>query len=67
MKCNCCQREVGINNYRMGYCFDCIDCESVIVEGLDMWDKEIDQPGNFSMHMAKLHYILKKFGVVKNQ
>lgn len=63
MKCKCCERT--INNARMGICFDCASCESVIAEGLDMFDEPIQKVEGYSSHMAKLKYVLKKFGIVK--
>jgi hypothetical protein len=62
--CKCC----GCNlELRFGVCFDCADAESVIVEGVDMWDKEIPKIEGLSTSLSKLQYILKKFGITKNQ
>ena len=36
--CKCCGRHLDL---RMGYCFDCVEAESIIVDGLDMHDNEI--------------------------
>jgi hypothetical protein len=38
MKCKCCQKE---SDLRFGVCFDCADIESVITEGVTMFDKPI--------------------------
>ena len=51
----------------MGFCFDCVECESVIVNGLTMFDKEIPKVEGVSKSMSKLYYILKKFDVIKNK
>jgi hypothetical protein len=63
-ECKCCGRN---RDTRMGYCFDCVDCESVIVEGVDMWDGEIPKIDGLSTNMSKLQYILKKFDLIKNK
>lgn len=60
-QCKCCQREKEL---RMGFCFECADCESVIETGLDMWDREVPKVDGFSDSMSKLHYILKKYGKI---
>jgi hypothetical protein len=64
MKCKCCNRE---RDLRFGVCFNCADAESVIEEGVDMWDKEIPKIEGLSTSLSKLQYILKKFGITKNQ
>ncbi len=61
MKCKCCNREEEL---RFGVCFDCADAESVIVEGVNMWDKKIPQKEDLSTGLSKLQYILSKFGIV---
>lgn len=38
-ECNCCGK---ISDLRIGYCFDCADAESIIDEGLDMFDKGLN-------------------------
>jgi hypothetical protein len=63
-QCKCCEREMEL---RLGYCFDCVNSESVIVEGVDMWDREIPKEDDMSTSMSKLKYILKKFNVIKNK
>lgn len=63
-QCKCCEREQEL---RLGYCFDCVNAESIIEEGVDMWDKEIIKEEGLSMSMSKLKYILKKFNVIKNK
>jgi hypothetical protein len=62
--CKCCGRNLEL---RFGVCFDCADAESVIVEGVDMCDKEIPKIEGLSTSLSKLQYILKKFGITKNQ
>jgi hypothetical protein len=58
MKCKCCNREKDL---RMGYCFDCVEAESVIVEGVNMYDEKITTVEGLSKGMSKLQYILKKY------
>ena len=60
MKCKCCERDLDL---RFGFCFDCVECESVIEEGLDIYDKKIEKKEGMSMSLSKLHYILKKYGI----
>lgn len=57
-QCNCCGREKEL---RMGYCFDCVESESIIQEGLDMYDKEIPEKQGLTKGMSKLQHILKKY------
>jgi hypothetical protein len=45
----------------MGFCFDCVESESVIVDGLDMYDNEIPKKEGLTNGMSKLQYILKKY------
>jgi hypothetical protein len=63
MKCKCCQREQEL---RLGFCFDCVESESIIVDGVDMFDKEVPKIEGLSLYMSKVHYILQKYGLVKN-
>jgi hypothetical protein len=62
MKCKCCNREQEL---RYGVCFDCADAESIIVEGVDMWDNEIPKQEGLSTGLSKVKHILNKFGVIK--
>ena len=64
MKCKCCNREKEL---RMGYCFDCVEAESVIVDGTNMYDEEITTVEGLSKGMSKLRYILKKYNTILNQ
>jgi hypothetical protein len=57
-ECKCCGR---IQDTRMGFCFDCVEAESVIVEGVDMYDEEIPLVEGLTKGMSKLQYILKKY------
>jgi hypothetical protein len=47
----------------MGYCFDCVECESIIADGVDMYDKEIPKLEGMSKTMSRLKYILAKYHV----
>ena len=64
MKCRCCNREQEL---RMGFCFDCANAESIIVEGTDMYDKPIEKKEGMSMGLSKLQEILKLYKVYKKQ
>jgi len=57
-QCKCCKREKEL---RMGYCFDCVEGESIIQEGLDMYDQEIQKKEDLSLGMSKLQHILKNY------
>lgn len=61
-QCKCCNREKEL---RFGFCFDCVNAESIIAEGLDMWDKEVPKQEDMSEHMSKVYHILNLFGVIK--
>ena len=58
MKCKCCNREMEL---RMGFCWDCVESESVIQEGTDMYDNEIPIQKELTKGMSKLQFILKKY------
>jgi hypothetical protein len=61
-QCKCCNRE---QETRMGFCFDCVESESVMVEGVDMYDTEIPKQEGLTLSMSRLQYILKKFNLIK--
>jgi hypothetical protein len=63
-ECKCCGRT---QDTRMGFCFDCAEAESVIVDGTDMYDKPIEKQEGLSTALSKVQYILKKFGSIKNK
>ena len=56
--CKCCGRHLDL---RMGYCFDCVEAESIIVDGLDMHDNEIKKEEGMSTAMSRLKHILKNY------
>ena len=62
MKCKCCNREKEL---RFSICFDCAEVESIIEEGVDMYDKEIPQVNGLSKSLSKVQHILKLYGVIK--
>ncbi len=72
MKCICCDREQEL---RIGVCFDCMNAESIIIEGKDAWDNEIPRHElevgfetiKMTSSLSKLRHILKMYGVVKNK
>jgi hypothetical protein len=56
--CKICKKD---RELRMGVCFDCADAESIIAEGVDMWDKGIDgkeEPAKTAMD--KLQFLISK-------
>lgn len=57
-QCKCCKREKEL---RMGYCFDCVESESIIQTGMDMYDTEIPIEEGLTEGMSKLKNILKKY------
>ena len=60
-QCICCKRDQEL---RFGSCFDCADAESIIEEGVDMYDKEIPKQEGMSTSMSKVHYILNLYSLV---
>lgn len=62
MKCKCCNREKDL---RFGVCFDCADAESIIVEGVDMYDKEVEKVEELSTGLSKVRHILNLYGIIK--
>ena len=61
-ECRCCKRDQQL---RFGFCFDCAEAESIIEEGVDMYDNEIPKQEEMSTSMSKVQYILKRYGIVK--
>jgi len=59
--CKCCNQQKDL---RLGICYTCAECESMIEEGLDMYDKEPVKIEGFSQSIAKLRYILERFKIV---
>jgi len=57
-KCNCCGRTKDL---RLGSCWDCANCESVIADGTDMYEKPIPETEGLSTHMNKVKYIIDKY------
>lgn len=60
MKCKCCNREKDL---RFDICFDCADAESIIVEGVDMWDNKIKKVEGLSEGLSKVQHILNVYGI----
>jgi len=61
-RCKCCKIPISSgNDLRFGYCFDCAESESIIVEGKDMYDKDIETREGLSSSMSKLQAILEKY------
>jgi hypothetical protein len=65
MSCICCQRNDRIDDLRFGVCFDCATAESIIYEGMDMYDKPIEKKEGMSFSLSKLHYILKIYKLIQ--
>lgn len=42
MKCIICERETNIENTRLGVCWECATAESIIAEGVDMFDEGLN-------------------------
>ncbi len=61
MECICCKRKKKL---RFGFCFDCAEAESIIVDGVDMFDNEIPKVEGLNTHMSKVHYILNLYGII---
>ena len=61
MECKCCKKEKDL---RLGFCFDCAEAESIIVDGVDMYNNEIPKVEGLSTHMSKVQYILNLYGVI---
>lgn len=59
--CKVCGRNLSL---RLGVCFDCAESESIMVNGLDMFDKPVPMvfPGN-SKELNRLKAILDKYMV----
>jgi len=57
-ECKCCKRTQEL---RFGFCFDCVEAESVIHEGVDMYDNEVPKVEGFSAPMSKVKFILDKY------
>jgi len=54
MECKACKQKKEL---RFGVCFDCADAESIISEGLDMWDQGIDgkeEPAKTALEKVQL-------------
>ena len=62
MKCKCCNREE--KELRFGFCFDCANAESIIVEGVDMWDNKIEKVEGLSEGLSKVQHILNMYGLI---
>lgn len=62
-KCNCCGK---VKELRLGFCWECVECESVIADGTDMRDNQIPKNDSLSSNMNKLKFILDKFKLSSN-
>jgi len=58
MECKCCKREQEL---RFGFCFDCVNAESLIEEGVDMYDKSVVIQEGMSTSMSKVQAILRTY------
>ena len=57
-ECKCCGRT---EDCRMGFCWDCVESESAIEDGTDMYDKEIPKLEGSSKSMSIVKYIINKY------
>lgn len=62
-KCKCCQQEKDL---RMGFCFECVESESILVEGVDMYDHAPPKVEGLSESMSKLQFILSRYINIRN-
>ena len=60
--CKCCGRNL---DSRLGICFDCANAESIIIDGVDMYDTEIPKQEGLSTVLSKVQHILKMYGVIQ--
>ena len=60
--CKCCGRNL---DSRLGICFDCANAESIIIDGVDMYDTEIPKQEGLSTALSKVQHILKMYGVIQ--
>ena len=58
MNCKCCGRNKEL---RLGFCFDCVEAESIISTKLDMYDNPIKKEEDLSQSMSELKFILHKY------
>ena len=63
-KCKCCEKNKEL---RFGFCIDCANAETVIIEGVDMYENRITKEKDMSMAMSKYKYLLKKLNLIKNK
>jgi len=55
MECKVCGRTVGRNGIRMNVCYNCVEAESIILDGTDMEDKQVaETPMEKLLLVAKL-------------
>ena len=63
-ECECCGKMAEL---RMGFCWDCVESESVILEGVDMYDNAPPKLEGMSQSMSNLKYILDKYKLNQNE
>jgi hypothetical protein len=63
-ECKCCGK---IAELRMGFCWDCVESESVMLEGVDMNDNTPPKLEGMSQSMSNLRYILNKYKLNQNK
>ena len=56
MKCKICNNE---RDTRMGVCFDCVEAESIIADGVDMDDKGLKDNTPAKTPMEKVRLLIK--------
>ena len=65
MKCKCCNKEKG-GDLIFGFCFDCAEAESIIADGVDMYDEKLPKEEGFSRHMMKVKDLIRKGWKISN-
>lgn len=56
--CKCCGRNLDL---RLGFCFDCVEAESLLVDGTDMYDETPPKVEGLSSAMSILQRILRRY------
>lgn len=56
IECSVCKSMAGVNAVRFGICWRCIEAESIIESGLDMYDKSLldNTPAKTAMDKVRL-------------
>ena len=66
IECSVCKSMVGANAVRYGVCWRCIEAESIIESGLDMYDKGLSNNTPAKTAMDKVHLLVNR-GCIRKQ